>query len=319
MDNASSDDTPSLRREFMGRFTRFVYHRNVRNLTFSAANNRAARTAGGRVLVFLNNDVVVDAGAVQRLVAAAETTGGVAGAKLLFPGRNTFQHAGMKQMLWGYASNLGTSAPADHPLLNRAAPMWAVTGAMLGLPADLFHAVGGFDERFRWGYEDVDICLEVREAGAEVRFVPDATATHVESATLASVRRAADLSSNYALYRRKWNHRLVPNERAALARLTGSGVRRAVIFGTGLAASGLTRAFRRYGVEVAAFTETSPSRPRMLGRPVVPLDDVDRLEFDRLVVASQHFYALEEQLRPLDPTGQPLFPLAGPWDLDEAP
>ncbi len=314
LDNASTDDTPTLEREFAGRFGRFVYRRSPRNLSFSIANNRMARNATADVLVFLNNDVVVDPDAIRVLATTAAITGGVAGARLLFPGRERIQHAGMKQMLWGYASNLGTGAPADHPLLDDAGETFAVTGAMLAMPAALFRGIGGFDERYRWGYEDVDLCLAAHAAGAPVRYVPSATAVHVESATLGSVRRTQDLSHNYARYRRRWNHRLVPDERAAFERLRRQGVRRTVVFGTGLAARGLTRAFRRYGIDIVAYTETTATRTRFAGRPVVPLDGVAALSFDRLVVASQHFHALESHLHRLDPTGSALFPLASPWD-----
>ncbi len=46
----------------------------------------------------------------------------------------------------------------------------------------LFDRVDGFSPHYRWGYEDVDLCLKVREAGKTVLYVPEAEALRVESA-----------------------------------------------------------------------------------------------------------------------------------------
>jgi GT2 family glycosyltransferase len=316
VDNASRDDTPALAREYAARFRRFTYRRSPRNLGFALANNRAAREPSGEALLFLNNDVQVSPGAVSRLLdGVIDGGGGIAGPKLLYPDA-TIQHAGIRQMLWGYASNRGTRAPREEPALDRGRSIFAVTGAMLAVGSDVFQRVGGFDERYRWGYEDVDLCLKVHRAGADVRYVPDAESVHAESATLATVRRPPDLAWNYALYRRRWNHRLVPAEHAAIDRLRRAGVRRVAVFGTGLAAAGLHRMLRRRGIAVIGFTASTVGATRFRGLPVAPLTDLHRWRYDRLLVASQHYYAVRTRLRELDPAGRPMLPLADVGDGD---
>ncbi len=316
VDNASSDDTPALAREYAARFRRFTYRRSPRNLGFATANNGAAREASGDALLFLNNDVQVAPGAIARLLSAvADSGGGIAGPKLLFP-EKTIQHAGIRQMLWGYASNLGTGAPRDEPVLDRGGSIFAVTGAMLAVGRQVFQRVGGFDERYRWGYEDVDLCLKVRRAGADVRYVPEAESVHVESATLATVRRPADLAWNYPLYRRRWNHRLVPAEDAAIDRLRRAGIRRVAIFGTGLAAAGLHRILLRSGIVVVGFTTSTVGATRFRGLPVAPPTDLHRWRYDRLLVASQHYYAVRTRLQELDSTRRPMLPVADVRDGD---
>jgi GT2 family glycosyltransferase len=56
-------------------------------------------------------------------------------------------------------------------------PDW-VAGMFMVLPAKVFAAVGGFDERYFMYYEDVDLCARVREAGLDVRLDPAARAVH---------------------------------------------------------------------------------------------------------------------------------------------
>jgi GT2 family glycosyltransferase len=46
-----------------------------------------------------------------------------------------------------------------------------------------FRAVGGFDERFRIAYNDVDLCLRLGKLGYETVYTPDALVFHAESAT----------------------------------------------------------------------------------------------------------------------------------------
>jgi GT2 family glycosyltransferase len=56
----------------------------------------------------------------------------------------------------------------------------AVTGACLAIRRELFEKVGGFDPVFPVNYNDVDLCLRVREAGYEIVCEPGAVLRHSE-------------------------------------------------------------------------------------------------------------------------------------------
>ena len=57
-----------------------------------------------------------------------------------------------------------------------------VTGACMVIRHSVFDALGRFDTRFVNGYEDVSMCLSVREAGHRIRYVSESLVMHHESA-----------------------------------------------------------------------------------------------------------------------------------------
>ncbi len=311
LDNASTDDTGPLH-ECGGWFQRFKICRNEDNSPFASANNRAVRETSGQWLLFLNNDVTVGRDSVERLLAPLrEDQGiGITGAKLLFPGEAAVQHAGIGQMLWGYPSNYGVGASPVDARVNQRCERFALTGAMLCLRRSVFETVGGFDERYVWGVEDVDLCLKIRAAGLKPVYQPEAVSVHVESATL-KVTRTWDLDHNYRLYRNLWDRELRAREQGYVRRLEREGIRRVAVFGTGVAARGLARVLDDSGIRIVTFTssQTAGTGEIFLDRPVLPLVSLKRVAYDRLIVATQYFFEVEPILRALDPVGEPIFPV----------
>ena len=49
------------------------------------------------------------------------------------------------------------------------------------LPRDLFFQVGNFYERYRNGFEDIELSVRIRQAGKELRCVPSSVIYHLES------------------------------------------------------------------------------------------------------------------------------------------
>jgi GT2 family glycosyltransferase len=309
IDQASTENLDALQ-DAAGAFRSFRLIRNPVNLSFSTANNRAAAIATGDTVLFLNNDVMAGPRSVAALLAplAEDPANGITGAKLVYPSRKV-QHAGIAQMLWGYVSNYGTGGDADDHRFEQPCERFAVTGAMACLRRAVFEKIGGFSERYRWGYEDVDLCLKVRAAGHRVLYVPAAESIHEESATLSGLRNPRDLEHNYDTYRARWNHQLTRHEEAYITRLQKDGVGRVAMLGLGQAGQGLSRILSRNGIETVAFTSSAGEMPdTYCGRPAVPLQSLRAMRFDRLVVASQFFFEFEHSIKEYDPTGSPIFP-----------
>ncbi len=156
---------------------------------FSAMNNLAAREATGQLLLLLNNDTAVlhRDWLTEMVSLALQPQVGIVGARLLYPDGN-IQHAGV---------TLGMAGPAEHPFIgwphDKPSPMQrshavqqysAVTAACALIHRDLYLSLGGMDEAsFSVSYNDIDLCLKVREQGLRILWSPHATLLHEGSAT----------------------------------------------------------------------------------------------------------------------------------------
>jgi len=212
VDNGSDSRTAAVLAEFP--WVRVI--RNDRNLGFAAACNQGARAGTGRFVVHLNNDTQALDGWLARMLARfSEPNVGIVGARLLFPD-GKLQHAGVVlcpmrfgpegfgpyHFLWKWAGDApGAAARADFQ---------AVTGACLVTPRDLFLELGGFDEAYWNGYEDVDYCFGVGARGLRVVYEPSAVLYHFESQS--GVQRKRRLMHNIRLLSSRWAKRIVPDQ-----------------------------------------------------------------------------------------------------------
>jgi GT2 family glycosyltransferase len=150
---------------------------------FSRMNNLGAEVATGKVLVFLNDDVEpLDPSWLERLMGQVHRPDvGVAGARLLYPS-GTLQHAGVTIGIGDGCGHVGRgSFEAPYwPWLGMTRDVSAVTGACLAIRRELFKDLGGFAEVFPVNYNDVDLCLRVREAGYRVVCDTSAVLRHSE-------------------------------------------------------------------------------------------------------------------------------------------
>lgn len=181
---------------------------------YSRLNNAAAEGNGAEFFVFLNNDVfMTDPGWLRILVneALADAQVAIVSGKLLYPNR-TIQHGGVILGVDGIAAHAFSGlAPHDPGFMGRAIcaqDLSAVSAACMLCRAETFHAVGGFDERdLAVAYNDIDLCLKIREAGHRVIWTPAFTAEHHESLSRGSDMEAANLPRfvhEYERMRSRW-------------------------------------------------------------------------------------------------------------------
>lgn len=216
-DNGSDDPALLRRFEEWSRDPRFRVLPCPGPFNYSAINNRAAREAKGEILLLLNNDIEIRHADWLREMAslAARPEIGAVGARLLFPGGRV-QHAGTVLGLGGVARHdmLHSPRESDGPydLLRVTRRVSAVTAACLAVRREAFLAVGGFDEEaLRVAYNDVDLCLKLRESGLHNLVTPHAELLHKESATRGndmSPAHKARWQAEQATMRARWGEAL---------------------------------------------------------------------------------------------------------------
>jgi hypothetical protein len=169
----------------------------ARNLGLGAGANRAAREAGGDLLIFANPDVTLLPGAITALqdFFASHPDAGCCGPKLLNPdGSLQPSCRSFPTLLTGFFryTLLGRLFPRnrftrqylltdfDH---EQAREVDWLSGACLALRRQAWEQAGGFDEGFFMFCEDTDLCYRIRQAGWKVYYVPAAQAYHKRGAS----------------------------------------------------------------------------------------------------------------------------------------
>jgi hypothetical protein len=187
-DNGSRDDTVAA---VQATYPDVIVQHHSENLGVAAGRNAAAALAIARLdpthLVFLDNDVRVEPGFVDALLApfVRDARVGQTQAKLRFLDDPQRLNDG-----GGCRINfvLGSTEPVGYGELDRGQydairPCVACGGAMM-VRRDVFEELGGFDTDFgATGPEDLDFSLRLAKAGYRALYVPAAVAYHEVSHT----------------------------------------------------------------------------------------------------------------------------------------
>jgi O-antigen biosynthesis protein len=169
VDDGSTDGTRSWL-ESLGSEPAIRVLLNERNLGYAAANNCAAALARGEFLVLLNNDLVLLPRWLEPMLSARAALGpraGIVGNIQLDARTGAVDHAGIVINLQGKPEHARTLPTLPFRLFRPIRRTPAVTGACLLIARTLWQQLGGFDEAFVNGGEDVDLCYRARAAGRD--------------------------------------------------------------------------------------------------------------------------------------------------------
>jgi GT2 family glycosyltransferase len=172
VDNASTDGAADM---VARSFPEVSLIRNSENAGFARGNNQAAQLARGRYFFFLNNDTVVPAGTLRRLVEFADRhpEAGIIGPRLRdaegniqvsWRARPTVPIFLHRTRLLGWTGLFRRA----HRLYRRGAGeiqrpqrVEILMGAAMLMPRDVFFRAGRWDEEFVFGGEDLDLCARI--------------------------------------------------------------------------------------------------------------------------------------------------------------
>lgn len=190
VDNGSGDGSAELLGE---RFPGARVIELATNEGFAGAVNAGVAESSGEWVLLLNNDTTIDAGAAARLLAAGRSSpavGSVAAEMRFAASPDVVNSAGIGVDRLGvaYDRGLGERAGAAAPggAAADAAGQVDVFGASGGaalLRRAMLDELGGLDDSFFFGLEDVDLAWRARMAGWRALYVPAAVVWHHHGTT----------------------------------------------------------------------------------------------------------------------------------------
>jgi GT2 family glycosyltransferase len=165
VDDASTDGTRNWLKTIQNQSIKVLF--NQCNCGYAATNNVGVRAARGDIIALLNNDLVLTTGWLEPMVQgllAPECDVGLVGNIQYQTEDGVLNHAGLTLTWRGQLDHI-RSLPANAPAYKR---VFAVTGACVLLRRVDFNAVGGFNEQYSNGFEDIDLCFKLRETGKKI-------------------------------------------------------------------------------------------------------------------------------------------------------
>jgi GT2 family glycosyltransferase len=184
------------------------------NTNFSGGMNIGIAASSGEFILLLNNDAMLDAGWLPPLLRPLESPD-VLGVQplLMYPGIGRVQAAGTMFLGEGV---IPWHFLAGHPIEDALRPQerrfHAITAAVMMLRATDLVAAEGFDEGYRNGYEDIDLCLRmIKTLDHHFTVAVDALAYHPEGS---SEGRSAHDSANRVRFLDKWRGKMPAAEYA---------------------------------------------------------------------------------------------------------
>jgi len=239
---------------------------NGANLGYAGGNN-AGFTAlledGAELVLVLNNDTLVDPGALAPLVATldADPTLGMIGPKVLEMDRPERLGSSFDRVrLWWFGAMPTTAGQVDRGQFDDRRDLDVLTGCAMLIRGATLRELGGFDPDYFAYYEEVDLALRMREAGWRIRFLPRAVVRHKGGASTAGLGPVVQYYKlrNFILFMRKrarWYHFLtfipiavaVSAQRLAAALLHGDLARAHALIRALLWHAGVSRDWRPGG------------------------------------------------------------------------
>ena len=195
VDNASTDSTPAWVRE---RWPHIRLIASESNLGFAQGNNLGVRSTSSDLVLFVNPDAIVTAGAVDRLVSILESQPevSVVGPRIVDGrGRAELSFGAMispwaefrqKFLVRGNDRGFAPITALVDRMTRRTHQVDWVSGACLLIRRTDLDDVGGFDPRFFMYAEDVDLCAAVRARGRFVLFSAEPEVVHLRGRSAAS-------------------------------------------------------------------------------------------------------------------------------------
>lgn len=205
VDNASDDGSVAM---LHGLFPQVMIIANDKNRGFGAANNQAFQTMEGRYAFLLNTDTVLMEGAVWELFVFMENhpEAGMSCGQLLNRDGSKQNSIAPFPTLFTLLMNISLLEylfPEKYPSKryehHQPIAVDSGVGACLMVRREAMDAVGWFDERYFFFFEETDWAYRMRLAGWRVYHVPTARIYHLQGQSI-----GPDIRSRIEFYRSRY-------------------------------------------------------------------------------------------------------------------
>lgn len=168
--NAHNRARIEMMRDMLQPEHRFVYHYEPMKFNFSKMCNIGVSMATGDYILLLNNDIeIIQEDWLEKMMEKAVLPHvGAVGVKLIYPTTEIIQHAGITNIHLGPAHKLQFRSDANEYYFKKnrlAFDMLGVTGACLLVKKSIYEEAGGFDEKLRVAFNDVEFCYHLHDLG----------------------------------------------------------------------------------------------------------------------------------------------------------
>ena len=183
--------------------------RNAANRGVAPGRNQGASVGDSPYILFLDSDARLLPATLRQLLEPLEANPGAALAAPVFRGLLPQASAGRAPSLGDKVLRVLDLRSVYRPMAT-GGPWWDVDfaiGACQLVRRQAFEAVGGFDETYFYGPEDVDLCLRLREQGARVLQLRDAECDHPPRRRNRKLLTRRGLHHGWAVTRHLWRHR----------------------------------------------------------------------------------------------------------------
>ena len=196
---------------------------NKENRGFPRACNQGFNHGFAPYVMFLNDDVILKPNSISYMMKEmdADPKIGISGAKLLFPDTTDLpqteterpagkiQHVGLATNIRAEIFHIFIGWSPDNNKVLAVRDVYAVTGAAMLVRRSLFSKAGKFNEIYGQGtYEDVDMCLTIRQMGYNIIVVQEAMGIHHTGATALTYNIGFPLNENRMIFMQRWQKNL---------------------------------------------------------------------------------------------------------------
>jgi len=205
VDDYSTDGTREWLRTLQDPHIRIVL--NPVNLGYAKSNNIGAQLAAGKILGLLNNDLVFQSGWLEPMLQILESTtlnAGLVGNVQYRVADGEIDHAGVELNPRAQFVHITKLSPDQS---HSPVECLAVTGACVLIQKSDFDLVGGFDESYLNGCEDIDLCFKLHALGKQIYLAPD---SHIEHhVSLSRNRTSIQNQRNSQILFTKWHREIL--------------------------------------------------------------------------------------------------------------